>query len=147
MTSSPLGQQITAPAAASRAELVALLIDDEEHVRNYLRSLLEELGVTKIAEATNGEEGWERIRRNPPRIVLMDVNMPGLSGIDVMRRLAALEDAPPTVIVTSNNDLATVREFQALGASGYILKNLPRRVVLTMLESAIDDVLAEGGEE
>src|ERR1041385_134296 len=147
MTFVPVGQESSAPVAQGRATLLALIVDDEEHVRNYLRALLEELGVTRIAEALDGRDGWERIQRQPPDAVFLDVNMPGLSGVDVMRRIAQLDAPPSTVIVTSNNDLATVREFQALGASGYILKNLPRRVVLTMLESAVDDVVGDAEAE
>lgn len=147
MANSSVDPTPRAAATIGRNAIVALIVDDEEHVRNYLRSLLEELGLTRIAEATNGAEGWERIQRSPPNMVFLDVNMPGLTGLEVMRRIGAMEIEIPTVIVTSNNDLETVRQFEALGAFGYVLKNLPRRVVLTMLESAIDDLLADAEVE
>jgi len=122
MTQSPPAQEF----------LRALIVDDEPPARARLRRLVEELpGAAVAGEAANGREALELCARLEPDVVLLDVRMPGMDGIEVARHLAALED-PPAVIFTTAYDEYAVEAFEAQ-AVGYLLKPVRRE----KLESAL----------
>ncbi len=100
-----------------------LIADDHELFRGGLRELLEELGIRVVGEARDGEEALSLARRARPDVVVMDLNMPRLSGVEAAQRLA--EDLPEVgvlmlTISESRDDL-----FAAVmaGARGYVLKD------------------------
>jgi two-component system response regulator AlgR len=102
-------------------KLRALIVDDEAPARERLRRLLEELGdVTVIGEAGNGVEALERCASLDPDLVLLDVRMPGMDGIETARHLGALEE-PPAVIFTTAYDEYALAAFET-EAVGYLLK-------------------------
>lgn len=118
-----------------------MLVDDQNLVRKGVRSLLElsdEIEV--IAEAADGAEAIRMIPEVKPDIVLLDMRMPGLSGLDVLRELSAKQALPPTIILTTFDDDELVLAGIRSGAMGYLLKD----VALADLVSAIRTV-AEGG--
>ena len=91
-----------------------LIVDDEPPARDRLRRLLEEIGDCEIVgEAGNGEEALAYCSDTQPDVVLLDVRMPGISGIEVARHIDSLED-PPAVIFTTAYDQYAVRAFKAL---------------------------------
>jgi two-component system response regulator AlgR len=106
-------------------KLRALIVDDEAPARERLRRLLEELGdVTVIGEATNGAEALERCASLDPDLVLLDVRMPGMDGIEAARHLGVL-DEPPAVIFTTAYDEYALAAFET-EAVGYLLKPVRR---------------------
>ena len=106
-------------------KLRALIVDDEAPARERLRRLLEELGdVTVIGEAANGVEALERCASLDPDLVLLDVRMPGMDGIEAARHLGALEE-PPAVIFTTAYDEYALEAFET-EAVGYLLKPVRR---------------------
>jgi two-component system, LytTR family, response regulator AlgR len=106
-------------------KLRALIVDDEAPARERLRRLLEELGdVTVIGEAANGVEALERCASLDPDLVLLDVRMPGMDGIEAARHLGALEE-PPAVIFTTAYDEYALAAFES-EAVGYLLKPVRR---------------------
>jgi two-component system response regulator AlgR len=106
-------------------KLRALIVDDEAPARERLRRLLEELGdVTVIGEAANGVEALERCASLDPDLVLLDVRMPGMDGIEAARHLGALEE-PPAVIFTTAYDEYALAAFET-EAVGYLLKPVRR---------------------
>jgi two-component system response regulator AlgR len=99
----------------------ALIVDDEPPARERLRSLLGELDdVTVAGEAANGREALELCARLEPDLVLLDVRMPGMDGIEAARHMNAL-DEPPAVIFTTAHDEYALEAFEAQ-AVGYLLK-------------------------
>jgi len=89
-----------------------LIVDDEPPARDRLRRLIEEIGdYEQISEAGNGEEALARCSELHPDVVLLDVRMPGLSGIEVARHIDSLED-PPAVIFTTAYDQYAVEAFE-----------------------------------
>ncbi len=134
------------PTTNARAALTALVVDDEPHVRAYLRLILSALGVSEIREAAGGIEGLELYQKYQPSIVLLDVNMPHVSGQETLSRLNEIDPNAVVVVVTSKNEITTVREFQALGASGYVLKHGAREVVTSTIEEILDTLLDDGEE-
>lgn len=78
----------------------------------------------KVFEANNGEEGLERLRSQPVDLILSDVNMPVMSGLEFVRQIQAQKLAPgvPVVMITTESSKDTVMEALAAGAQGYIRK-------------------------
>ncbi len=100
----------------------AVVADDHPVFRQGLRVLLEDLGVQVVAEAADGAGAVEAVLREQPDVVLMDLQMPGLSGIDATRQLLAADpDAKVLVLTMLADDDAVFAAIQA-GALGYLLK-------------------------
>ena len=118
-----------------------MLVDDQNLVRKGVRSLLElSAEIEVIAEAADGAEAIRTIPEVGPDVVLLDMRMPGLSGLDVLRDLAGKGILPPTIILTTFDDDELVLAGIQAGARGYLLKD----VSLGDLVNAIRTV-AEGG--
>jgi DNA-binding NarL/FixJ family response regulator len=118
-----------------------LLVDDQTLVRQGIRSLLElSDAVQVVAEAVDGEQAITLIPEVGPDVVLLDMRMPGKSGLDVLRILAERKQLPPTIILTTFDDDELVLAGLQAGARGYLLKD----VTLEQLVEAVKTV-AEGG--
>ena len=99
-----------------------LVVDDHAGFRTAARSLLEQIGLHVIGEAGTGEEALDAVARLAPDIVLLDVQLPGLDGIDVARRLVAAP-SPPTVVLTSSRDAEDYgARLRAVPAAAFIAK-------------------------
>ena len=118
-----------------------MLVDDQNLVRKGVRSLLElSEEIEVIAEAADGAEAIRTIPENQPDVVLLDMRMPGLSGLDVLKELSRADKLPPTIILTTFDDHELVLAGIKAGARGYLLKD----VSLAELVNAVKTV-AEGG--
>ena len=112
-----------------------LIVDDEMPARQRLRLLLDELGSTEIVgEAGNGMEALRQVQSTSPDVVLLDIRMPGMSGLEVARHLDALEQ-PPAVIFATAYDEYAVDAFDA-HAVGYVLKPVRRERLEKALQHA-----------
>jgi DNA-binding NarL/FixJ family response regulator len=103
-----------------------LLVDDEELVRTGLRMILDaEPDLEVVGEAADGTAAVDRCRELVPDVVLMDIRMPRVSGIEATRRVRAL-DSPPAVVVLTTFDLDEhVYDALEAGACGFLLKDVP----------------------
>ncbi|HWK72736.1 MAG TPA: LytTR family DNA-binding domain-containing protein [Povalibacter sp.] len=112
-----------------------LIVDDEPPARDRLRRLIEEIGdYEQISEAGNGEEALACCSELQPDVVLLDVRMPGLSGIEIARHIDSLED-PPAVIFTTAYDQYAVEAFET-EAVGYLLKPVRKEKLAHALRHA-----------
>jgi DNA-binding NarL/FixJ family response regulator len=101
------------------------IADDQLLVRQGIRTLLELDPAIEIAgEADDGDETLARVPHSRPDVLLLDVRMPKRSGIDVLRDLSAIDALPPTLILTTFDDSATVLEAIRAGARGFLLKDV-----------------------
>ncbi len=117
------------------------LVDDQTLVRQGVRSLLELAdGIEVVAEASDGKQAVEQIPLVKPDVVLMDMRMPIMSGLDALQALSKLNALPPTIILTTFDDDQLVLAGIKYGAKGYLLKD----VSLDQLVTAIQAV-ATGG--
>jgi len=117
------------------------IVEDQTIVRQGLRSLLALVPDIEVAaEASDGEEAVTVIQREKPDVVLLDLRMPMLDGVGVLRQLRERGAARPTLILTTFDDDAILFEAVRAGAKGWLLKD----VSLERLTSAIR-TLAEGG--
>jgi DNA-binding NarL/FixJ family response regulator len=102
-----------------------LLVDDHQVVRRGLRTFLEvQDDIEVVGEAADGAEGVARAEELRPDIVLMDVKMPGMDGIDALRRLRELDNPARVLIVTSFTEQRTVVPALRAGAAGYVYKDI-----------------------
>ena len=118
-----------------------VVADDQALVRSGLRMILSsEDGIDLVGEAADGQTAVALCAREHPDVVLMDVRMPGLDGIEATRAVTAVED-PPRVLVLTTFDLDDV-VYDALraGASGFLLKDAPEDRLTTAIR-----VVADGG--
>ena len=118
-----------------------MLVDDQNLVRKGVRSLLElSDDIEVIAEAADGAEAIDKIPEIEPDVVLLDMRMPGKSGLDVLNALNDAGTLPPTIILTTFDDDELVLAGIHSGAKGYLLKDVP----LEELVNAIKTVAAGG---
>ncbi len=114
-----------------------LIADDHGVIRAGLRALLEkEPGLQVVGEAADGREALERALELRPDILLLDITMPGLDGVEVTRRLHQAQPGVRVLILTLHEGVSMLREALASGAAGYIVK----RAVDTELLGAIQAV-------
>lgn len=103
-----------------------LLVDDHPLMRAGLQCMLDETSDLRVVgTAAGGAEAVEAARALRPDVVLMDLSMPGMDGLEATRRLQTLDPPPAVVVLTSTSDPALVRESFAAGACGYLLKDMP----------------------
>ena len=114
-----------------------LVVDDEESVRNLLQRILKGAGY-QVTTAANGKEALYKVSLGETELVLLDIKMPEMSGIEVLSKLTA--DSPDTcvIMVTSVAETETAVEAMKLGAYDYILKPFDRDDVLQKVLKAIE---------
>ncbi len=102
-----------------------LLVDDHQVVRRGLRTFLEiQEDIEVVGEASDGAEGVERAEELKPDVVLMDVKMPGMDGVEALRKLRELANPARVLIVTSFTEQRTVVPALKAGAAGYVYKDV-----------------------
>jgi two-component system nitrogen regulation response regulator NtrX len=114
-----------------------LVIDDEAAIRDSLKMTLEYEGYEFLAAAT-GQEGLALIERESPDLVLLDVKMPGMDGLEVLDRVRAINDALPVVVVSGHGTISTAVEATKKGAFDFIEKPFASDRVLVSLRNALD---------
>ncbi len=118
-----------------------VLVDDQTLVRQGIRSLLElSDNIRIVAEASDGKQAVELVPEVAPDVVLMDMRMPVLSGLEALQQMAAAGTLRPTIILTTFDDDELVLAGIKAGARGYLLKD----VTLEQLVDAIETVAAGG---
>ena len=111
-----------------------LTIDDHPLIRQGIASMLEvEPGMEVVGEAADAQSGLEQFRRLLPDIALVDLQMPGVDGIELTRRLRAEFPQARVVILTTYRGDANARDALAAGACGYLLKSSLRRELVEAL--------------
>ncbi|MEN8166426.1 MAG: response regulator [Pseudomonadota bacterium] len=103
-----------------------LLVDDHELVRTGVRSILERApDIDVVAEASNGEEALKRVKESAPNIVLMDVSMPGIGGIEATRRMLRSNPGLGVIALTALDDDPFPSRLNDVGARGFLTKGCP----------------------
>jgi len=114
-----------------------LLIDDHALVRKGIEELLQSRGVQVVASVGSGEEGVRRARELPADLILLDVKMPGLNGIETLRALRAAGVRAPVVMLTMSREDADLAAALRAGAQGYLLKDIEPEELVPALEATL----------
>jgi len=115
----------------------ALVVDDERDMRWLLAGLLRDQGF-EVVEAEDGRAALEQIAREPPDVVLLDLRMPGLDGIQVLEQARAVDPHMPVVIVTAYGDLCSAVRAVRLGASDFLSKPFGNDEILFTIKRALE---------
>ena len=122
--------------SAAPEQLRVVLVDDHPVYRQGLARLLLESGVDVVAQAGNGPEALSIVEEAAPDVVVMDLNMPGMSGVDVTRKLVERNPASRVLVVSVSAQEEDVTEAILAGASGYVLKDGPVEEVVAGIQAA-----------
>jgi len=129
---------MTIPAGPTPpAPIRVLVVDDQELVRSGFCVILDAAdGITVVGEAANGEAAVRAAAAHHPDVVLMDIRMPGMDGLEATRLLARSEPAPKVVMLTTFDLDEYVYEALRAGASGFLLKDSPRADLIAAVRIA-----------
>ena len=114
-----------------------LLIADHALFRSGLETLLERQGIEVIAAVGDGEEGLNAAKSLEPDIILLDMRMPDMNGLEVLRRLRSEEIKIPIVMLTTSNEDRDLVESLRAGAQGYLLKDMEPSELVTALQEIL----------
>ncbi|GAA1267103.1 MULTISPECIES: response regulator [Streptomyces violaceusniger group] len=121
---------------ADQGRIRVLLVDDHQVVRRGLRTFLQvQDDIEVVGEASDGEEGVARAEELRPDVVLMDVKMPGLDGIEALRTLRDLDNPARVLVVTSFTEKRTVVPALRAGAAGYVYKDVDPEALARAIRS------------
>ena len=119
----------------SNMKLSIIVIDDHTLFREGLQSLLGRHGIEVVASVSDGQEGIKLALELQPDIVLLDMRMPGMSGLEVLKQFQHLKFPAPVVMLTTSGDERDLVEALRNGAKGYLLKDMePDDVVAALRE-------------
>lgn len=113
----------------------AVIVEDEGMIVLQLRNILRRAGMIVVDSAINGKEGVEIVLRERPDLVLMDINMPVMNGLEASEHILAAERVC-IVILTAFSEEECQQRAQALGVCGYVLKPVTAEILLPELEAA-----------
>jgi len=125
----------------SQPDIRILIVDDETAIRRALRPPLLELGF-QVAEASRGEEALQMLRSAPSDVVLLDINMPGIGGLETLRRIRAASPRLPVLMLTVRDGEEEKVEALELGADDYVTKPFSTRELIARIRTAVRRVRA-----
>jgi DNA-binding NarL/FixJ family response regulator len=117
-------------------DIRVLLVDDHDLFRTGLKNLLAEQGLHVVGEAPNGTQALQLVRELAPDVVVMDLNMPGISGVEATRQLTAVSPLTRVLVLTISVDDADVTNAIMAGACGYLLKDSSIQQLLAGIRAA-----------
>ncbi|MFT3831097.1 MAG: response regulator [Opitutaceae bacterium] len=120
-----------------------LVVDDEPHIRRYIGLILRKLGTPQIYEAANGEEAVALFAQHQPDLVLLDVNMPIMDGLQALEKICAGNPDALVVMLTSLATRNVVERCLELGAVNFVRKDTPKEVMAKVLTETINDHFGE----
>ena len=119
-----------------------LLVDDHSLVRDGIRALLEEeIRLEVVGEASNGFEALEQVKKLSPDLVIIDIRMPEMTGIEAVRTLTASADIPKCIMLSMHDSEEYILQSVQAGASGYLLKDASKEEFLKAVYT-----VSEGGK-
>lgn len=113
-----------------------LLIEDEESIAEMLRGFFERAGF-RLIHAANGEDGLARLGEQPPKVVLLDLNLPGIDGVEVCRRIRATGSDVPIIMLTARDSEVDKVVGLELGADDYVTKPFSPRELLARVKAVL----------
>ena len=122
-----------------------LLVDDSELARFLLRQILVTEGHTIVGEAGDGEECIRKVRELAPQMVILDLIMPKMRGIETLKEIRAIDPAVKVAICSGDHQEFSVRDAVKFGASGYIIKPFSKVAVLEEVRDIMNEAASNEG--
>ncbi len=116
-----------------------LLTDDEAHIRKFIGLILRKFGNPRILEASDGVQALALYTEHRPDMVLLDVNMPNMDGLQALAQIKLADPEAIVVMLTSLTNRQTVEECVRLGAADYLRKDTPRDELCARFTEIIND--------
>jgi len=113
-----------------------VIVDDHQAMRTALRDALEDEGATVVGEADNGPAGVELAARLQPDVVLMDLRLPGISGLEATHQIKQRHPAVQVLVLTAYDDPALDREAMAMGAYAFLVKGCEVQQICQLADQA-----------
>jgi two-component system, NtrC family, nitrogen regulation response regulator NtrX len=114
-----------------------LIVDDEASIRESLQGILEDEGY-KAATSSSGEDCLERLRKSSCDVVLLDIWLPGIDGLDALEKIRALDDPPEVIMISGHGTIETAVRATKLGAYDFAEKPLSLEKILILIKNAIE---------
>ena len=131
------GVEANAAADSSTAPATIFIVDDDAHLRDGLREIIEAEGKT-VQDFASCQAFLDKARSRVGDILLLDASLPGMSGIDLIKRLAELERSLPTIVITGEHDVTVAVRVMKAGALDLIEKPIGRDDLLAAIDRALD---------
>lgn len=128
-------------ALAERIRPLVLLVDDDDYQHKLMRTLLRDANL-ELVFATSGTEALALVRRRRPDLILMDVGLPDIDGVETTRRIKAIDRLGnvPIVMITGNGDKDVVMRAVKAGASGFMVKPFNKDVLIAKVQSCLSTI-------
>ena len=130
---------------SSGAPLLILVVDDDENLRRLVAAYLETEGY-RVTQAADGRSAIAEMRENPPQLVVLDLMLPGLSGIEVAKQIRAKGTTPILMLTARGSDEDVLLGFEA-GADDYLVKPFSPKVLVARVRAVLRRTGAEPGDE
>ena len=126
-------------ATRNPLKVTVLVVDDSPEIQRYFRNLLE-LDSYRVETASSGPEALQCLRRGlEPEVVLLDLQMPGMDGLETLRRLQRLRSKPKVIMCSGLDDPDKAHEALSLGAHAYLLKPIQHLYLTAALERCLQE--------
>lgn len=119
-----------------------VIADDEEHIRALVALIVSSLGAEVVAQASDGQQALDLYKQHRPNMVILDINMPKLDGIAVLKQIMEIDPRTLVLMLTSLNALDVAKECIENGAWNYILKNTTAEELSKEIRETWGDYLA-----
>ena len=123
-------------------KLKLLLVDDEKDFVDTLAERLQLRGY-QVLTAPDGESALEIIEKDPPQLVVLDLLMPGISGLDVLEKMKTLAPQTPVILLTGRGSMAEGAEGMQLGAYDFLMKPVNIDELIRKMEAAVDKTMPQ----
>jgi DNA-binding NarL/FixJ family response regulator len=131
------GCRLSSDAVMTDSKVTILLIDDHHVVREGLKSALKDGGFTVIGEAASKKEAFAQIAHTDPKIIVVDLNLPDGSGLEIVSWARKISSTIGIVVLTFNDDDAHLLACLQAGASAYVIKSAPISEVVAAISHAV----------
>lgn len=117
------------------SNITALIADDSDEMRMYLSNILKTLDVNVVTQVDNGNDVLEQLDKELPQIWFLDIDMPGLSGLELLDEFKKIKEPIYAVIVSGRNSVANVKAAISKGAKGFVVKPYTPEKIKEVIDS------------